>query len=69
MDIGTIGRPVAAVVIAVGGWLFGWYVRLWGRLVSVTNQYGDRVFSYKRAGIMVLADRLRPVLRPLCWRN
>jgi hypothetical protein len=67
----TIGRPVAAVVIAVAGWLFGWYVRLWGRLVTVTNQYGDRVFSYKRAGVMVLATvfglLFASVLAQLTW--
>ncbi|HYI03622.1 MAG TPA: hypothetical protein VD858_01930, partial [Reyranella sp.] len=50
---------------------FGWYVRLWGRLVTVTNQYGDRVFSYKRAGIMVLATAFglyfASVLAQLTW--
>ena len=67
----NIGRPVAAVVIPAVGWLFGWYVRLWGRLVTVTNQYGDRVFSYKRAGVMVLATALglyfASALAQLAW--
>jgi hypothetical protein len=67
----TIGRPLASSIIAIAGWLFGWYLRLWGRLVTVTNQYGDRVFSYKRAGVMVLATAFglyfASVLAQLTW--
>lgn len=67
----NIGHPVASVLIPVVGWMFGWYLRLWGRLVTVTNQYGDRVFSYKRAGVMVLVTAIglycASMLAQLAW--
>jgi hypothetical protein len=67
----TVGQPVARVVGKILGWLLGWYIRLWGRLVTVRNEFGDRVFSYKRAGVMVLATIVgllfASVLAQLAW--
>lgn len=67
----AIGRPVSIFLLRALRFLFGWYLRLWGRLVTVTNQYGDRVFSYKRAGVMVLVTVIglfmASVLAQLTW--
>lgn len=66
-----IGRPLAAFFFAVLQRLFGWYGRLWRRLVTTTNEFGDRVFSYKRAGATVLATILglysASMLGQLAW--
>jgi hypothetical protein len=67
----AIGRPLAGIVVAILRWLLGWYIRLWTRLVTFTNEFGDRVFSYKRAGLMVLATFLglyfASVIAQLAW--
>lgn len=59
---GWIGRnilqPVWSVLNPFIGWAVRGYANLWNKVVHVTDEDGDVVFSKKRAGIMVLSTAL-----------